>query len=54
MTVKQLMSANVVTIDDQASCREAVALRCRHKIRHLGQTTAAPKHGQEASSSDGG
>ena len=35
MTVKQLMSANVVTIDDQASCREAVALMCRHKVRHL-------------------
>jgi len=35
MTVKQLMSTNVVTIDDQASCREAVALMCRHKVRHL-------------------
>lgn len=35
MTVKQLMSTNVVTIDEQASCREAVALMCRHKVRHL-------------------
>jgi acetoin utilization protein AcuB len=35
MTVKQLMSTNVVTIDDQASCREAVRLMCRHKVRHL-------------------
>ena len=35
MTVKQLMSTSVVTIDEQASCREAVALMSRYKIRHL-------------------
>jgi acetoin utilization protein AcuB len=35
MTVKQLMSTSVVTIDDQETCREAVALMCRHKVRHL-------------------
>lgn len=35
MVVKQLMSTNVVTIDEQASCREAVALMCRYKVRHL-------------------
>jgi CBS domain-containing protein len=35
MSVKQLMSSNVVTIDEQTSCREAVARMCRYKIRHL-------------------
>lgn len=35
MFVKQLMSTSVVTIDEQASCREAVALMCRYKVRHL-------------------
>jgi CBS domain-containing protein len=35
MSVKQLMSTQVVTIGDAASCREAVALMCRHKVRHL-------------------
>ena len=35
MSVKQLMSANVVTIDEQTSCREAVARMSRYKIRHL-------------------
>ena len=35
MNVKQLMSTAVVTIDEQASCREAVARMCRYKIRHL-------------------
>ena len=35
MNVKQLMSTNAVIIDEQASCREAVALMSRHKIRHL-------------------
>lgn len=35
MTVKQLMSTNVITIEDRESCREAVALMCRHKVRHL-------------------
>jgi CBS domain-containing protein len=35
MNVKQLMSTNTVTIDEQASCREAIALMCRYRIRHL-------------------
>jgi len=35
MMVKQLMTPTVVTIGDHASCREAVALMCRHKVRHL-------------------
>ena len=35
MSVKQLMSTNVVTIDEQTSCREAVVRMCRYKIRHL-------------------
>ena len=33
--VKQLMSAAVVTIGQDASCREAVALMARRRIRHL-------------------
>jgi acetoin utilization protein AcuB len=35
MSVKELMTPAVVTIDDEASCREAVAVMCRHKVRHL-------------------
>jgi CBS domain-containing protein len=35
MKVKQLMSTDAVTIEEAASCREAIALMCRHKIRHL-------------------
>jgi CBS domain-containing protein len=35
MRVKQLMTTNPVTIDEHASCREAVAVMCRQRIRHL-------------------
>lgn len=35
MNVKQVMSTKVVTIEEQTSCREAVAQMCRYKIRHL-------------------
>jgi acetoin utilization protein AcuB len=35
MTVQELMSADVVTITDSASCREAVGLMFRHRVRHL-------------------
>jgi CBS domain-containing protein len=35
MRVRDLMSANVVTIDDQASAHAAVEHMVRHRIRHL-------------------
>jgi acetoin utilization protein AcuB len=35
MRVKQLMSGDVVTIGEHASCRDAVTLMARNKIRHL-------------------
>lgn len=35
MYVKQLMTGGVVTIGRHASCRDAVALMARRKIRHL-------------------
>jgi acetoin utilization protein AcuB len=35
MNVKQLMTSDAVTIDEHASCRDAIALMCRKKIRHL-------------------
>jgi acetoin utilization protein AcuB len=35
MTVQELMSVDVVTIPDSASCREAVGLMFRHHVRHL-------------------
>jgi len=34
-TVSQIMSRNVVTVTPNASCRDAVALMTRDKIRHL-------------------
>lgn len=35
MTVQELMSVDVITVPDSASCREAVALMFRHRVRHL-------------------
>ena len=35
MLVKQLMTGDVVTLTQDASCREAAALMARRKIRHL-------------------
>jgi acetoin utilization protein AcuB len=35
MKVRDFTSRNVVTIGEHASCRDAVALMTRHKIRHL-------------------
>jgi len=35
MNVKQPMSTDAVTIDEHTSCRDAIALMCRKKIRHL-------------------
>lgn len=35
MTVQELMSADVITVPESASCREAVALMFRHRVRHL-------------------
>ena len=43
MSVKQVMTPTVVTIGDEASCREAVASMCRHKVRHL---PVVSRHGQ--------
>jgi acetoin utilization protein AcuB len=41
MRVDQLMSDRVVTIVDNASCRDAVGLMARNKIRHLPVTDAS-------------
>lgn len=35
MRVRELMSAGIVTIDEQASAHEAVQQMARHKLRHL-------------------
>jgi acetoin utilization protein AcuB len=35
MTVQELMSVDVITIPESATCREAVGLMFRHRVRHL-------------------
>jgi len=35
MTVQDLMSVDVITIPESATCREAVGLMFRHRVRHL-------------------
>jgi CBS domain-containing protein len=41
--VSQLMQRNVVTIDEDVSCRDAVALMTRDRIRHLPVVTSDGK-----------